>query len=627
MGIHGFMGRLVPFNGRKLVANTKGMTAVEAVIERHRIEATNKLYKDVRSSKINGVHILHIDFNTLCHMAVDPIYASGYYKDLMKTTKGVNVESLHENCYNLVLTLILELVVAVNPSEELTINVDGPVPVAKMWQQKQRRYESSLSLSKDSHFDKNAITPGSEWMRGLMKYLDSKFQTNEVKNKLPPRVVFSSDLVPGEGEHKILERIRSQQKNKKTVVYGQDSDLVLLCLLAIEEGHEAVIICDEFKSSTIGQYALEANVDFKLRNLKYDSFVNVGTLASAISSELINKPGSIKDFVFCCTLIGNDFVPRPFSMGNLTNGIDSIMNAIRVVKENVVDSNGNVSWYTFYLIIGEIVGEQGFSEILLCYKIEINKYLEQTGDWYIPEENAEPEEYEDLYNKFIKLQSLWYTNALCPVVESKYSMTFADIAEMSVCFLQAVSWTYQYYFHGHNKVSWDWYYPYHYSPFLVDVHQALSVIIDNKYTSHIVPLTIQKTNCLEQMIAVMPHYSLRWIPEIIWFFWTEMSPVADAMPQGIVIDKDGLSADETIEETSEMFGVSYETRKLVSASKDWTGVKVLPTIPMNRIRKALLHLKGEDLSKFQDEERVYTRRVFVEPLRSTRGRGGTRRRM
>jgi len=65
----------------------------------------------------------------------------------------------------------------------------------------------------DLEFDKNVITPGTEFMDRLSKalayYVQEKLHNDALWKGL--KVVFSDASVPGEGEHKILDFIRSQR--------------------------------------------------------------------------------------------------------------------------------------------------------------------------------------------------------------------------------------------------------------------------------------------------------------------------------------------------------------------------------------------------------------------------------
>jgi len=128
------------------------------------------------------------------------------------------------------------LIKTIKPKKVLYLAIDGVAPRAKMNQQRSRRFRTALEAmeKKDKEhevikewqekgveheikisqgFDNNTITPGTEFMTRLSEslklYISHRLQFNPVWKGLT--VIFSDSSVPGEGEHKILEFIRTQR--------------------------------------------------------------------------------------------------------------------------------------------------------------------------------------------------------------------------------------------------------------------------------------------------------------------------------------------------------------------------------------------------------------------------------
>jgi len=145
----------------------------------------------------------------------------------------------------------------VEPQKLLFLAIDGVAPRAKMNQQRQRRYKSALDRQKavehhsqnpdaaskvEEMFDSNCISPGTEFMAELTSQLKSFIQ-NKINNDRRwrnIRVILSGSEVPGEGEHKISEFIRSLKSQAKYdpytthCLYGLDADLIGLGLASHE---------------------------------------------------------------------------------------------------------------------------------------------------------------------------------------------------------------------------------------------------------------------------------------------------------------------------------------------------------------------------------------------------------
>lgn len=188
------------------------------------------------------------------------------------------------------------------------------------------------------------------------------------------KVIISDSTVPGEGEHKIMEFIRSQRANPehdpntRHVIYGLDADLIMLGL-ATHEPHFRVLREDVFASEAkvkscalCGQTghrqeectgkAKEKEGEFdekaKPRKLKPFIWLHVGIFREYLAIELdvpeqgfkLDLERAIDDWVFMCFFVGNDFLPHLPSLEIRDGGIDTL---IQIWKDNLPVMGGYIT--------------------------------------------------------------------------------------------------------------------------------------------------------------------------------------------------------------------------------------------------------------------------------------------
>lgn len=206
-------------------------------------------------------------------------------------------------------------------------------------------------------FDSNSITPGTPFMdilaTSLRYWCSYKLNTDPAWAKM--KVIISDATVPGEGEHKIMDFIRSQRKspdhdpNTRHVIYGLDADLIMLGL-ATHEPHFRVLREDVFfqdgksrmcklcgqkghDAASCGGNAQEsADADVKERapTLKPFIWLHVSVLREYLAVELdvpnlpfrFDLERAVDDWVFLCCFVGNDFLPHLPALEIRENGID-----------------------------------------------------------------------------------------------------------------------------------------------------------------------------------------------------------------------------------------------------------------------------------------------------------------
>lgn len=253
------------------------------------------------------------------------------------------------------------------PRKVLMIAVDGVAPRAKMNQQRARRFKSARDKQiKDAEkervalemgqliddsiqtktWDSNAITPGTPFMDklaiGLRYWTAYKLATDPGWENL--QVIISDATVPGEGEHKIMNFIRSQRSdtqynpNTSHAIYGLDADLIFLGL-ATHEPHFRVLREDVFaqdQRSLSVRNQMHMSEDRKKHLQEYKKpflWLNINVLREYLEVELnipklnfkFDLERAIDDWVFMCFFCGNDFLPHLPSLDVRDNSIDILV--------------------------------------------------------------------------------------------------------------------------------------------------------------------------------------------------------------------------------------------------------------------------------------------------------------
>jgi hypothetical protein len=220
---------------------------------------------------------LYLDLNG----AVHPVFCPRHGLPSGKT----NIQLAQE-----LYTKLDSIVASVRPRRLIYVALDGAAPLAKMNQQRRlrldaiyppfpppilfthihsRRYRSAAengSSSSSGGFDRNAITPGTDFMQWLSQSLRAWI---EGKKRHVAQggdaawqnlsVVLSDSSVPGEGEHKIMDFIRSQQaspghdENTRHCLVGKDGDFLMLGLAVGAKYFTILRETDEKESRGQGQ--------------------------------------------------------------------------------------------------------------------------------------------------------------------------------------------------------------------------------------------------------------------------------------------------------------------------------------------------------------------------------------
>lgn len=226
-----------------------------------------------------------------------------------------------------VVAYIRKLVGIVQPTERVFIAVDGVAPMAKIKQQRMRRFKSAVIAEQEARiraealgvpytsqprWDTNAITPGTEFMAKLAKALEA-MQTDK-------KIVASSAAEPGEGEQKIMAYVRANNISD-TVVYGLDADLIILSLWA--EATQGVHM-DLFREDVEFGGGVKEDALGEEQFLYLDTSHLAATLHSTYAPA-VPRAEFVQDFVARMNLLGNDFVPHEMSLKIRDSGIERLL--------------------------------------------------------------------------------------------------------------------------------------------------------------------------------------------------------------------------------------------------------------------------------------------------------------
>ena len=173
-----------------------------------------KKYRNIIINELpTDIQIYAIDFNGIIHPEA--------HKDL----NNPNKEQLFINLWN----KINHYNDTFNP-DKMLICIDGVAPLAKIIQQRKRRY---LYIYKnkideiDVKWDTNAISTGTQFMDNLDEFIQMKI---EKENKTS--FILNGSKTEGEGEHKIFNYFKNIDDSKSIIINGLDADLIILSLIS-----------------------------------------------------------------------------------------------------------------------------------------------------------------------------------------------------------------------------------------------------------------------------------------------------------------------------------------------------------------------------------------------------------
>jgi 5'-3' exonuclease len=608
--------------------------------------------EDEHSSRCWG---LFLDLNCMLHPEA--------FKCLAENKEWTDLDVLERKMLDGFCKSLELLVMTAAPTNLIYVAVDGPAPRAKMMQQRYRRCKSikdnqMRSEIKQRHdvddgnfWSNTSLTPGTNLMAKIKKRLEeflsskkSEWQTtlsSPYDSKLD--IVFSSAQAAGEGEHKIMHYIKANSGTEtetegsessstipydaNLVVYGLDADIFFLTM-ALERPHihlmrerrefrarhlnqDGFAYCsiDNLKDVIVDLMIEKSNGDIDMNKILDKTIISS---TDAIKIEKNIKKQMIRDFIFICYLLGNDFLPHIPSLDIYDGGLLELVShygklyrdievgkypQIIVLPSKGESEGATINMDTFNILLQHMAKKEHERLYRMVKKWRRGKYAPSSMTAY-ELDVWKWENLADLDRRYevdpVRLgegkdakngnhyKARYYVHhfkSYFPATSDDTDETKIIAARLMKCrpvicqeYLNGLRWVAKYYFTG--IPSWNWHYPYHHAPLLSDLSFCLDRGIMKQTTFDVkskplLPLT--------QLISVIPPYSRFLLPKA---FRSLLDPGGDLAQ---------YCPDE--------FNIDY-----LYCHREYLGVPLLPNIPEDTIQTIVndrIKLIKDEYAKFQ----------------------------
>lgn len=404
-------------------------------------------------------------------------------------------------------------------AETLYIAVDGVAPLAKLKQQRMRRFKSAKTAEEEARikaeaqgrryvriprWDTNAITPGTAFMELLTVALHDLTRSS--------RIVVSPADEPGEGEQKLMDYIR-KTKIEDAVVYGLDADLIVLALFQYARYGTRV---DLFREETEFGGGVKTNSVGAEQFLYMDMSKLAGALYAAHGRHgEQTKAEFLCDFVGVMNLLGNDFIPHGMALKIKDNGIERLLEYLLELKEPLVLTKDTVQYNV--PVLKQLVQRLADTEPTDVLKSVSKKLTQRIGvmggdavERALARAQDAPLEWREdevLVNRVqhgdrpqYALKPDW------PAIYDRKALGGVDKAKATEVFCESLGWTLAYY--AGEQVDREWMYPWLLPPRWQSILECLQTMAQ----LHVPRTRRLELKPLEQLALVLPESSFQLLP-------------------------------------------------------------------------------------------------------------------
>lgn len=508
---------------------------------------------------------LHIDGNARVHPAAQEVYNYGQKKKdpekgEVDPYEGFTDEEKRDKTFEVFWTSIVNFVEIYlgkgtdGRRKVLDLTMDGPAPLGKQNQQRERRFLSggpSEGLEEEINMS-HRLSPGTPFSMELIKYLNfqiRKWLSGPWANR-GIDIIFSPTQAPGEGEHKIMEFIRNlprEERNRRHLIIGEDGDLLFLGMgllipsvyLLREDANprdrfiKKYEIGDKYStaSKTPKTFYFLVEISEIAKRLPED-LTSGGDFASATSGSA-RVTEAVDDFIFMGFFLGDDFLPMIQMFVGIDMGFVEMLQVLNKEKLHLI-KDFRINFPHFKRFVRGLAADE--PETLLKEEMKLRKE--------IMEEKKLAQENETEYDPKTSL-ARFKNHTLLKCISSnshldyqKYRKLYYDtklgistkkeIREVCLTYLKTMMWIFLYYTKG--LVSWTWYYPHHYPPLMSDLSEFVDSLTEEEANEIHSFEKGEPSKPFVQLLSILPSWGANNLPKPYRHLMT--SPTSPLVKEG-----------------------------------------------------------------------------------------------
>lgn len=463
---------------------------------------------------------LFLDFNCAIHKCSNDL------KKIYDLENRVQHELFEKDLIHKCEQFILDIVALIKPSKLVYVSIDGVVPMAKISQQRKRRYfsdwkkkklrqvlatqhqDNSLITRLDNDWNTNQITPGTAFMDQLVKQLND-FADRFSKDSNLNIIV---DASAGEGEHKICHYIHANNESSLgDIIYGLDADMILLGMLSCNVDN-TTLVREDIRDSSVYVY-------MNLKNTRDQIYLQ---FSSFIGDNTNTKSFLIKCYIFLTFFLGNDFLPNLTYVHLRENGLNILIRIYSKCfeffqrEQHILTEDIQINSQFFNYFIELLEQDENSKMIAIDSKYYSDKMYNNKHIFKNPTNVEDVVKTEsgriDMYPHMRKFpKNLIELNKPGWRIQYYYHLfeqtTSSDIAN-NACkqYVLGLMWLINYYFK--RTTNWNWHYEYNYSPTMLDLSNYVQLPNIWSNNEKIISQNTTRINEDEQLIMVIPPSSM-----------------------------------------------------------------------------------------------------------------------